>query len=230
MASDRRRANENARSVAATSPGGNYSWRDRRWWQQNSRFAWPQGARRQHLFARAGPALARPVSCGRHAPVTRRCWATDSQAAPRLCPRSCLAAHHGPGPLRGCTTRGSPGWWLPGCSSARVSDGLAAAQRADACLGGRATSCLAKGSDPAGVARALGRHACIEPGEFLDDYLKTARHARAAAERSSSARPPPRFSRLRRRWRRALRGGCRRRGGRAGRGWSGRFARHRGRR
>jgi [glutamine synthetase] adenylyltransferase / [glutamine synthetase]-adenylyl-L-tyrosine phosphorylase len=49
---------------------------------------------------------------------------------------------------------------------------------------GRPTDQLPRqGSDLAGVARALGRPAHIEPGEFLDDYLKTARHARVAAER-----------------------------------------------
>jgi glutamate-ammonia-ligase adenylyltransferase len=40
-----------------------------------------------------------------------------------------------------------------------------------------------QGSELAGVARALGRSARVEPGEFLDDYLRTARRARAAAER-----------------------------------------------
>ena len=39
------------------------------------------------------------------------------------------------------------------------------------------------GSELAGVARALGRPARSQPGEFLDDYLRTARRARAAAER-----------------------------------------------
>jgi hypothetical protein len=33
------------------------------------------------------------------------------------------------------------------------------------------------------VARALGRPARTQPGEFLDEYLRTARRARAAAER-----------------------------------------------
>jgi len=40
-----------------------------------------------------------------------------------------------------------------------------------------------QGTELAGVARALGRPARTEPGEFLDDYLRTARRARAAAER-----------------------------------------------
>ncbi len=40
-----------------------------------------------------------------------------------------------------------------------------------------------QGSELAGVARALGRPARTEPGEFLDEYLRTARRARAAAER-----------------------------------------------
>ena len=40
-----------------------------------------------------------------------------------------------------------------------------------------------QGSELAGVARALGRPARSQPGEFLDDYLRTARRARAAAER-----------------------------------------------
>jgi glutamate-ammonia-ligase adenylyltransferase len=39
------------------------------------------------------------------------------------------------------------------------------------------------GVELAGVARALGRPARADPGEFLDDYLRTARRARAAAER-----------------------------------------------
>jgi glutamate-ammonia-ligase adenylyltransferase len=39
------------------------------------------------------------------------------------------------------------------------------------------------GVELAGVARALGRPARTDPGEFLDDYLRTARRARAAAER-----------------------------------------------
>jgi glutamate-ammonia-ligase adenylyltransferase len=40
-----------------------------------------------------------------------------------------------------------------------------------------------QGVELAGVARALGRPASTEPGEFLDEYLRTARRARAAAER-----------------------------------------------
>jgi len=40
-----------------------------------------------------------------------------------------------------------------------------------------------QGSELAGVARALGRSAQMEPGEFLDEYLRTARRAHAAAER-----------------------------------------------
>ena len=37
------------------------------------------------------------------------------------------------------------------------------------------------GAELAGVVRLLGRRS--DPGEFLDDYLRTARRARAAAER-----------------------------------------------
>jgi len=49
---------------------------------------------------------------------------------------------------------------------------------------GRASDQLPRqGADLAGVARALHRPASIEPGEFLDEYLRTARRARAAAER-----------------------------------------------
>ncbi|MGE5828582.1 MAG: bifunctional [glutamine synthetase] adenylyltransferase/[glutamine synthetase]-adenylyl-L-tyrosine phosphorylase [Micromonosporaceae bacterium] len=40
-----------------------------------------------------------------------------------------------------------------------------------------------QGSELIGVARAQGRPAGTEPGQFLDEYLRTARHARAAAER-----------------------------------------------
>jgi glutamate-ammonia-ligase adenylyltransferase len=40
-----------------------------------------------------------------------------------------------------------------------------------------------QGTELAGVARALGRPARSQPGEFLDEYLRTARRARAAAER-----------------------------------------------
>jgi glutamate-ammonia-ligase adenylyltransferase len=49
---------------------------------------------------------------------------------------------------------------------------------------GRASDQLPRqGADLAGVARALHRPPSIEPGEFLDEYLRTARRARAAAER-----------------------------------------------
>ncbi len=40
-----------------------------------------------------------------------------------------------------------------------------------------------QGVELAGVVRALGRPSSTEPGEFLDEYLRTARRARAAAER-----------------------------------------------
>jgi glutamate-ammonia-ligase adenylyltransferase len=40
-----------------------------------------------------------------------------------------------------------------------------------------------QGAELAGVARAVGRPASIQPGEFLDDYLRTMRRSRAAAER-----------------------------------------------
>jgi [glutamine synthetase] adenylyltransferase / [glutamine synthetase]-adenylyl-L-tyrosine phosphorylase len=40
-----------------------------------------------------------------------------------------------------------------------------------------------KGSELAGVARVLGRPAAADPGAFLDDYLRTARRASAAAGR-----------------------------------------------
>jgi len=40
-----------------------------------------------------------------------------------------------------------------------------------------------QGAELVGVARALGRPAGTEPGEFLDEYLRTARRARAASER-----------------------------------------------
>ena len=40
-----------------------------------------------------------------------------------------------------------------------------------------------QGTELAGVARALGRPSGSDPGEFLDEYLRTARRARAAAER-----------------------------------------------
>ena len=49
---------------------------------------------------------------------------------------------------------------------------------------GRASDQLPRqGSELAGVARALHRPPSIEPGEFLDEYLRTARRARSAAER-----------------------------------------------
>jgi glutamate-ammonia-ligase adenylyltransferase len=49
---------------------------------------------------------------------------------------------------------------------------------------GRASDQLPRqGTELAGVARALGRPARSQPGEFLDEYLRTARRARAAAER-----------------------------------------------
>ncbi len=49
---------------------------------------------------------------------------------------------------------------------------------------GRASDQLPRhGVELAGVSRALGRPASTEPGEFLDEYLRTARRARAAAER-----------------------------------------------
>jgi glutamate-ammonia-ligase adenylyltransferase len=49
---------------------------------------------------------------------------------------------------------------------------------------GRASDQLPRqGAELAGVARALGRPAGVVPDEFLDDYLRTARRARAAAER-----------------------------------------------
>jgi [glutamine synthetase] adenylyltransferase / [glutamine synthetase]-adenylyl-L-tyrosine phosphorylase len=40
-----------------------------------------------------------------------------------------------------------------------------------------------QGAELAGVARVLGRPVGSDPGEFLDDYLRTARRARTAAER-----------------------------------------------
>jgi [glutamine synthetase] adenylyltransferase / [glutamine synthetase]-adenylyl-L-tyrosine phosphorylase len=40
-----------------------------------------------------------------------------------------------------------------------------------------------QGTELAGVARALGHPASTEPGGFLDEYLRTARRSRAAAER-----------------------------------------------
>jgi [glutamine synthetase] adenylyltransferase / [glutamine synthetase]-adenylyl-L-tyrosine phosphorylase len=49
---------------------------------------------------------------------------------------------------------------------------------------GRASDQLPRqGTELTGVARALGRPARSQPGEFLDEYLRTARRARAAAER-----------------------------------------------
>jgi glutamate-ammonia-ligase adenylyltransferase len=49
---------------------------------------------------------------------------------------------------------------------------------------GRAADQLPRhGPDLAGVARILGRPVSADPGEFLDDYLRTARRARQAVER-----------------------------------------------
>jgi glutamate-ammonia-ligase adenylyltransferase len=49
---------------------------------------------------------------------------------------------------------------------------------------GRASDQLPRqGSELVGIARALHRPASIEAGEFLDEYLRTARRARGAAER-----------------------------------------------
>ena len=49
---------------------------------------------------------------------------------------------------------------------------------------GRASDQLPRqGAELAGVARALGRPASVQPGEFLDEYLRIARRARGAAER-----------------------------------------------
>jgi glutamate-ammonia-ligase adenylyltransferase len=49
---------------------------------------------------------------------------------------------------------------------------------------GRASDQLPRqGLELMGVARALGRPASVTPGEFLDEYLRTARRARGAAER-----------------------------------------------
>jgi glutamate-ammonia-ligase adenylyltransferase len=76
-----------------------------------------------------------------------------------------------PGPGLG---HGSPRSATPSCSSA----------------GAPVTSCPARApSSPASV-RALGRPASTEPGEFLDEYLRTARRARAAAERVFLALTP----------------------------------------
>jgi glutamate-ammonia-ligase adenylyltransferase len=49
---------------------------------------------------------------------------------------------------------------------------------------GRASDQLPRqGVELAGVARALGRPPSVAPGEFLDEYLRTARRARVAAQR-----------------------------------------------
>ena len=49
---------------------------------------------------------------------------------------------------------------------------------------GRASDQLPRqGPDLAAVARVLGRPASADPQEFLDEYLRVARHARQAAER-----------------------------------------------
>jgi glutamate-ammonia-ligase adenylyltransferase len=49
---------------------------------------------------------------------------------------------------------------------------------------GRASDQLPRqGADLAAVARVLGRPASADPQEFLDEYLRVARHARQAAER-----------------------------------------------
>jgi glutamate-ammonia-ligase adenylyltransferase len=100
------------------------------------------------------------------------------------------------------------GYEVPGLRTPRTLDALAAAQEAglvstmDAVflsrgwvmasqvrnalmlVRGRPSDQLPRqGTELAGVARALGRPARTQPGEFLDEYLRTARRARAAAER-----------------------------------------------
>ncbi|GIJ50470.1 glutamate-ammonia-ligase adenylyltransferase [Virgisporangium aliadipatigenens] len=53
---------------------------------------------------------------------------------------------------------------------------------------GRAVDQLPRhGADVNAVARACGRPASVESGEFVDDYLRTARHARQAVERTFDA-------------------------------------------
>jgi glutamate-ammonia-ligase adenylyltransferase len=100
------------------------------------------------------------------------------------------------------------GYRVPGLRTPRTLDALAAAQEAglvstmDAVflsrgwvmasqvrnalmlVRGRPSDQLPRqGTELAGVARSLGRPARTQPGEFLDEYLRTARRARAAAER-----------------------------------------------
>jgi glutamate-ammonia-ligase adenylyltransferase len=100
------------------------------------------------------------------------------------------------------------GYEVPGLRTPRTLDALAAAQEAglvstmDAVflsrgwvmasqvrnalmlVRGRPSDQLPRqGTELAGVARALGRPARTQPGEFLDEYLRPARRARAAAER-----------------------------------------------
>jgi glutamate-ammonia-ligase adenylyltransferase len=100
------------------------------------------------------------------------------------------------------------GWRLPGLRTPRTLDALNAAREAglvstmDATwlargwvmasrvrnalmlVRGRPTDQLPRqGAELAGVARVLGRAPSSQPGEFLDDYLRTMRRSRAAAER-----------------------------------------------
>ena len=69
---------------------------------------------------------------------------------------------------RRCARRGS---WPPG-----------PATRSSWCAAGPATSCPGPGLELAGVARACGYGPDADPGEFLDDYRRTTRHARAVVE------------------------------------------------
>ena len=47
------------------------------------------------------------------------------------------------------------------------------------------------GLELAGVARACGYGPDMDPGQFLDDYRRTSRHARPSSSASSTGRPPP---------------------------------------
>ena len=84
-------------------------------------------------------------------------------------------------------TAAREGGLVPVADAASLTDGWLMATRVRNALmlvRGRPSDQLPRqGVELAGVARAMGRPSSIQAGEFLDEYLRTARRARIAAER-----------------------------------------------
>ena len=143
--------------------------------------------------ARAAAARRRPGHAHQARPRRARRRRVDRAAAAAAARRRGAGAAGAGRRSTASHALGTPGCWTPSRPTRCARRGSwppARATRSSWCGAGRATSCRARGRSWSASRGPAATAPTLDPGQFLDDYRRTTRRARAGRRRTSSTAGP----------------------------------------